>query len=71
MRVSKRRAIVFVAILVCLVGPVLFIIVRTIPPSCGRVVAAITGQPDGGISVLLQVSSIEDQGSDTEAFTER
>jgi len=66
MRVSKRLAIVLVAILVCLIGPVLFIIVRIIPPSCGRVVDAITGQPVGDLSVLLQISTIEGQGLHTE-----
>ena len=62
----KQSVRVLVSIPACLSGFVLLITFLMIPPTCGRVVDAITGRPVRDVNVVLQVSTYEGFGVDTE-----
>jgi hypothetical protein len=64
MPISKRQAMILASLLACVLGLVLLLFVRIVPPTFGRVVDAITGRPVGNIEVILQVSSIVDRSLD-------
>jgi hypothetical protein len=62
----KRPVRVLVSIVVCLSGFVLLVTALMIPPTCGRVVDAITGKPVRDVNVVLQVSTYAGFGVHTE-----
>jgi hypothetical protein len=63
MPITTREAAILAPFLACVLGVLLLLFVRIVPPTCGRVVDAITGRPVANIEVILQVSSIVRWGS--------
>lgn len=66
MNLPNRKAFVLAAIIVCLLGFLHLLVVRVIPPTCGIVLNAITGQPVPNVNVLLQVSTYQGWAVHTE-----
>lgn len=66
MSISTRQAMTLAAILACVLGLFLLLFVRIVPPTCGRVVDAITSRPVDNIEAILQVSSIVDRSLDVQ-----
>jgi hypothetical protein len=55
----KRRALVLVSILLCVFLFFQYFVLRTVPPICGQVVDAVTGEPIRDVSVALNISYYE------------
>jgi hypothetical protein len=66
MSTPKRQVMTLASISAGVLGVFLLLFVRMVPPTCGRVVDAITNRPLANIEVILQVSSIVGQSLDVQ-----